>query len=69
MSGRSPRLISVTRIKLPQKYTKLSYIESNDGEYIDTGVSVDATNYNHPNPNIPAEAIQRTDLSRGDADV
>ena len=46
MSGRSPRLISVTRSKLPQGYTKLSYIESNDGEYIDTGVSVDATNYN-----------------------
>lgn len=46
MSGRSPRLISVVRSKLPQGYTELSYIESNDGEYIDTGVSVDATNYN-----------------------
>nr|DAH98687.1 MAG TPA: hypothetical protein [Caudoviricetes sp.] len=46
MSGRSPRLISVTRSKLPQGYTELSYIESNGGEYIDTGVSVDATNYN-----------------------
>ena len=46
MSGRSPRLISVVRSKPPQGYTKLSYIESNDGEYIDTGVLVDATNYN-----------------------
>ena len=46
MSGRSPRLISVKRIKPPKGYTELSYIESNGGEYINTGVSVDATNYN-----------------------
>ena len=48
MSGRSPRWF--TGIKYPGSgppdgYKELSYIESNGGEYINTGVSVDATNY------------------------
>lgn len=49
MSGRSPRWftgIKYPESGLPDGYKELSYIESNDGEYIDTGVSVDATNYN-----------------------
>ena len=37
MSGRGPRLISVTRSKLPQGYTELSYIQGDGAAYINTG--------------------------------
>lgn len=37
MSGRSPRLISVVRSKLPQGYTELSYIQGDGASYINTG--------------------------------
>lgn len=37
MSGRGPRLISVTRSKLPQGYTELSYIQGDGASYINTG--------------------------------
>lgn len=37
MSGRSPRLISVARSKLPPGYTELSYIQGDGASYINTG--------------------------------
>ena len=38
MSGRSPRLISVTRSKLPEGYTEIAYIRATGTQYIDTGI-------------------------------
>lgn len=37
MSGRGPRLISVSRSKLPKGYEELEYIRATGTQYIDTG--------------------------------
>lgn len=55
MSGRSPRLISVTRSKLPQGYTELSYIQGDGASYINTGFN--------PNQNTVVRADIANDLS------
>ena len=55
MSGRSPRLISVVRSKLPQGYTELSYIQGD-------GASCINTRFN-PNQNTVVRADIANDLS------
>lgn len=55
MSGRSPRLISVTRSKLPPGYTELSYIQGDGASYINTGFN--------PNQNTVVRADIANDLS------
>lgn len=55
MSGRSPRLISVTRSKLPHGYTELSYIQGDGASYINTGFN--------PNQNTVVRADIANDLS------
>lgn len=39
MSGRGPRLISVSRSRLPAGYEEIPYIESTGTQYIDTGIA------------------------------
>ena len=55
MSGRSPRLISVVRSKLPQGYTELSYIQGDGASYINTRFN--------PNQNTVVRADIAHDLS------
>ena len=56
MSGRGPRWISVTRGRLPQGYTELSYIQGDGASYINTGFN--------PNQNTVVRADIAHDLSR-----